>query len=91
MGRRAFWGMLAWALGLSILWGILVVVLSDGWWILAINITFVILTIVFVVRACLFYFRPRLSGWLTALIGAGIWILIAVLIRTLVIDVLSAV
>lgn len=88
--RRAFWGMLAWALGLSITWGILIALLQAGWWILAINITFFILTVLFVLQACRFYFRPQLSTWVTILIGAGIWVLMAVLIRSLVIDVISA-
>jgi hypothetical protein len=84
--RRVFWRTLAGVLVLSITWGILVALLSAGWWILAINITFLILTVPVLFRACFLYFRPRLSTWAVAFIGAGIWVLIVVLIRSLVID-----
>ncbi len=89
MERRIFWGLLAFALVLVVVWSLLLRFVVSGWGILATNIGFFIGTAVVISQASFRFFRPRVSFALAVVISAGIWLVIVVLIRSLILDVLG--
>lgn len=69
-------------LALVIIWEVLLKYVANSWGILAINIGFFLLTIHMIAWWCFWFFKSRVGSAKAFLIGAGIWALMAILIRS---------
>ncbi len=89
--KRAFWGMLGFALALVIIWAVLLRFVPAGWWVTAINIGFFIATAIVVSRASIWFFKPRVRLVVAVIISAAIWVLMVVVIRSAILELLGVI
>ena len=83
--------MLGCGIGLVVLWAVLLKVVSGGWGVLAINISFLIGTIIIIGAGSIVFFRRYLRTSLAVLIAAGIYVAIVVGMRSAILTALGVI
>lgn len=87
--RRGYWGILGAGLALVIVWAILLKIVSQGWGILAVNIGFLIATILTIGMGSVVFFRRYMRTGFAVLLAAIIWVAMAVGIRSIILTVIG--
>lgn len=89
--RRGYWGMLGAGLALVIVWAVLLKVVSHGWGILAVNISFLIATILTIGMGSVVFFRRYMRTGFAVLLAAVIWVAMVAGLRSIILTVLGVI
>lgn len=88
---KAFQGILFAGFVIILIWALLLKFLPDGWWITVISIGGFILTIFIIGFGCFQTLRTFMHGFWAFILGLTIWFVMAVLIRSLILELLGVI
>jgi len=89
VARRALRNCVIFGLILVTIWAILLAFVPDGWWIAAINIGFLIISVIGIGIPLIQSLKVFMPFALAIIASAAIWLILVVLIRSIILELLG--
>jgi len=89
--RKGFRNALIFGFILVIIWAVLLAFVPDGWWITVINILFFIATAIVIGMSSIQFLRLYMPKIVAIILSAGIYVIMVVLIRSIILELLGVI
>ncbi len=91
VARKAFRNCLIFGLILVTIWAVLLAFVPNGWWITAINIGFLIITVIGIAVPSTQFLKVYMPLPLAIIASAAIWLILVVFIRSIILELLGVI